>query len=165
MDFIIQLQHSAVMDWVRESGSLLGYPAILFLHTLGLATVAGLNGAIDLRLLGVASRVPLASLTRFFPFIWAAFAVTAISGVTLLIADAETKLRSPVFYIKLVFIILALINLQLLKKRVFADPEADVHPVSSQARMLALSSLVLWVAATTAGRLMAYIGPVAGLGS
>ena len=54
MDFIIQLQHSAVMDWVRESGSLLGYPAILFLHTIGLATVAGLNGAIDLRLLGVA---------------------------------------------------------------------------------------------------------------
>ena len=47
MDFIIQLQHSAVMDWVRESGSLLGYPAILFLHTIGLATVAGLSGAID----------------------------------------------------------------------------------------------------------------------
>jgi hypothetical protein len=165
MDFIIQLQHSAVMDWVRESGSLLGYPAILFLHTIGLATVAGLNGAIDLRLLGVASRIPLAPLNRFFPFIWAAFAVTALSGVTLLIADAETKLRSPVFYIKLVFIILALINLQLLKKRVFADPDVDAHPVTSQARMLALSSLVFWVAATTAGRLMAYIGPVAGLGS
>ena len=165
MDFIIQLQHSAVMDWVRESGSLLGYPAILFLHTIGLATVAGLSGAIDLRLLGVASRIPLAPLNRFFPFIWAAFGVTAASGVTLLIADAETKLRSPVFYIKLLFIILALINLQLLKKRVFTDPNVDTHPVSSQARMLALTSLVFWVAATTAGRLMAYIGPVAGLGS
>jgi hypothetical protein len=165
MDFIIQLQHSAVMDWVRESGSLLGYPAILFLHTIGLAIVAGLNGAIDLRLLGVAPRIPLASLIRFFPFIWAAFAVTALSGVTLLIADAETKLRSPVFYIKMVFIILALINLQLLKKRVFSDPDMDAHPVSSQAQMLALSSLVLWIGATTAGRLMAYIGPVAGLGS
>jgi hypothetical protein len=163
MEFISQLQHSAVMDWVRESGSLLGYPAILFLHTLGLATVAGLNGAIDLRLLGVASRISLASLTRFFPFIWAAFILTAISGVTLLIADAETKLRSPVFYIKLVFIILALVNLQLLRKRVFDNPEVDRLPVSAQAKMLALSSLVLWVGATTAGRLMAYIGPVAGL--
>jgi hypothetical protein len=159
MEFISQLQHSAVMDWVRESGSLLGYPTILFLHTLGLATVAGLSGAIDLRLLGVASRVPLASLTRFFPFIWAAFVVTAVSGVTLLIADAETKLRSPVFYIKLVFIILALVNLQLLRKGVFDNPDADRLPVSTQAKMLALSSLVLWVGATTAGRLMAYIGP------
>ena len=164
MDFIIQLQHSAVMDWVRESGSLLGYPAILFLHTIGLATVAGLNGAIDLRLLGVASQIPLPPLNRFFPFIWAGFGVSALSGVTLLIADAETKLRSPVFYIKMAFIILALINLQLLKKRVFADPSVDAHPVSSQAQMLALSSLLFWVAATTAGRLMAYIGPVAGLG-
>ena len=73
MEFILQLQHSSVMDWVRESGSLLGYPTILFLHTLGLATVAGLNGAIDLRLLGVGAKVPLSSLTRFFPFIWLAF--------------------------------------------------------------------------------------------
>jgi hypothetical protein len=164
MEFISQLQHSAVMDWVRESGSLLGYPTILFLHTLGLATVAGLSGAIDLRVLGIASRIPLASLTRFFSFIWVAFAVTAISGVTLLIADAETKLASPVFYIKLVFIILALINLQLLKTRVFANPDADRLPMTSQAKLLAITSLFLWVAATTAGRLMAYIGPVAGLG-
>jgi hypothetical protein len=159
MDFILQLQHSAVMDWVRESGSLLGYPAILFLHTIGLATVAGLNGAIDLRLLGVASKIPLSSLTRFFPFIWIAFGVTAVSGLTLLIADAETKLASGVFYVKMVFIILALINLQLLKKRVFTDPNVDSRPITAQARMLALSSLVFWVAATTAGRLMAYIGP------
>jgi hypothetical protein len=159
MAFISQLQHSAVMDWVRESGSLLGYPAILFLHTIGLAIVAGLNGAIDLRLLGVASRIPLTSLTRFFPLIWAAFVVTAVSGVTLLVADAETKLRSPVFYIKLLFIIVALVNLQLLRKRVFGNPDADRQPVSAQAKMLALTSLLLWVGATTAGRLMAYIGP------
>jgi hypothetical protein len=164
MEFISQLQHSALMDWVRESGSLLGYPTILFLHTMGLATVAGLNGAIDLRLLGVASRIPLASLTRFFPFIWAAFALTALTGVTLLIADAETKLASPVFYVKLAFIILALINLHLLKTRIFANPDVDRMPVTSNAKVLALSSLILWVAATTAGRLMAYIGPVAGLG-
>jgi len=162
MEFILQLQHSSVMDWVRESGSLLGYPTILFLHTLGLATVAGLNGAIDLRLLGVGAKVPLSSLTRFFPFIWLAFGLTAVTGVILLIADAEAKLASPVFYVKLVFIVLALVNLNLLKRRVFADPNVDTHPLTSQARMLALSSLVFWVGATTAGRLMAYLGPVGG---
>jgi hypothetical protein len=162
MEFILQLQHSSVMDWVRESGSLLGYPTILFLHTLGLATVAGLNGAIDLRLLGVGAKVPLSSLTRFFPFIWLAFGLTAVTGVILLIADAEAKLASPVFYVKLVFIVLALVNLNLLKRRVFADPNVDTQPLTSQARVLALSSLVFWVGATTAGRLMAYLGPVGG---
>ena len=162
MEFISQLQHSAVMDWVRESGSLLGYPTILFLHTLGLATVAGLNGAIDLRLLGVGAKVPLSSLTRFFPFIWLAFGLTAVTGVILLIADAEAKLASPVFYVKLVFIVLALVNLNLLKRRVFAHPNVDTLPLTAQARVLALSSLVFWVGATTAGRLMAYLGPVGG---
>jgi hypothetical protein len=159
MAFISQLQHSAVMDWVRESGSLLGYPFILFLHTLGLAVVAGLSGAIDLRLLGVAPRISLSSLTRFFPFIWIAFAVTGVSGLTLLIADAETKLRSGVFYVKMLFIVLALINLHLLKTRVFARPDVDTQALSGQAQVLALTSLIFWVAATTAGRLMAYIGP------
>jgi hypothetical protein len=159
MEFISQLQHSAVMDWVRESGSLLGYPFILFLHTLGLAIVAGLSGAIDLRLLGVAPRISLSSLTRFFPIIWIAFAVTGVSGVTLLIADAETKLRSGVFYVKMLFIVLAVINLLLLKTRVFARPDVDTQAVSGQAQVLALTSLIFWVAATTTGRLMAYIGP------
>jgi hypothetical protein len=163
MDFILRLQHSAIMDWVRESGSLWGYPAILFLHTIGLATVAGLNGAIDLRLLGIAPRIPLASLTRFFSFIWAAFGVTAVSGVTLLIADAESKLASPVFYVKMLFVVLALVNLQLLRNRVFNDPAVETRGLPSQAKLLAITSLLLWVGATTAGRLMAYLGPVGGL--
>jgi hypothetical protein len=151
------------MDWVRESGSLLGYPTILFLHTMGLATVAGLNGALDLRLLGIAPKVPLSSLTRFFPFIWAAFGLTAATGVTLLIADAESKLASPVFYVKLLFIVLALVNLHLLRTRVFSDATMDTQTISTQAKLLSITSILWWVAATTAGRLMAYLGPVGGL--
>jgi hypothetical protein len=165
MDLMIRLQHTALFDWFRESGSLVGYPAVLFLHTLGLGTVAGISAVINLRLLGAAPRIPLAPLTRFFPIIWAAFWVAALSGTILLIADAEQKLRTPVFWVKMVFIILALVNLRLLRKRVFDDPDLDMRPLGSQARLLAATSLVLWIGATTAGRLMAYLGPVAGLGS
>lgn len=162
MDFIFRLQHTAAMDWFRESGSLLGYPAVLFLHTLGLGTVAGLSGALDLRLLGVAPRIPLASLTRFFPIIWIAFALSAVSGLVLLVAEAEAKLASPVFWVKMAFLALALVNLHLLRTRVFADPQVDARPIASQAKMLAATSLLLWVAVTTAGRLMAYLekGPI-----
>lgn len=157
MEFILRLQHTAAMDWFRESGSLVGYPAVLFLHTLGLGTVAGLSGAINLRVLGVAPRIPLASLTRFFPIIWTAFGVTAASGLVLLIAEAEAKLASPVFWVKMLFLALALVNLRLLRTRVFADPQIDAHPLARQAKLLAVSSLFLWVAVTTAGRLMAYL--------
>jgi hypothetical protein len=162
MDFIFRLQHTAAMDWFRESGSLVGYPLVLFLHTLGLGAVAGLSGALDLRVLGVAPRIPLTSLTRFFPVIWTAFGVSAVSGLILLVAEAEAKLSSPVFWFKMAFLALALVNLHVLRTRVFADPQVDIKPVGNQAKLLAATSLLLWVAVTTAGRLMAYLerGPI-----
>lgn len=158
MDFLSQIEQSAFFTWVSQSGSLLGYPTILFLHTLGLATVAGLNAGIDLRILGFAPKLPLASLTPFFPVIWTAFAVTATSGTLLLLADASTKLASPVFYVKMLFVAFALMTMQRLKTRVFLDPLADTKPLSTNAKMLSVTSLIFWIAATTAGRLMAYVG-------
>jgi len=157
MDFLLRLQESSFSQWVSQSGSLWGYPTILFLHTLGLGTVAGLNAGIDLRLLGFGRQLPLGSLKRFFPVMWIGFAVIAASGLALLIADATTKLAQPVFYVKMLFVALALVNMHLIKTRIFQDPLLDARPLASQARLLSISSLFFWVAATTAGRLMAYI--------
>ena len=163
MEFLAWLENSPLSTWVRESSSLWAYPTVLFLHTIGLATVVGVNAGIDLRILGVAPELPLAPMTRLFPIIWAAFGINAVSGTTLLIADATTKLANPVFYIKMIFIALALINLRLLKTRVFGDPLIDKRPLSANAKILAATSLIFWLGATIAGRLMAYIGPMAGL--
>ncbi|MGH7342566.1 MAG: hypothetical protein ACREKH_18940, partial [Candidatus Rokuibacteriota bacterium] len=60
------LEQSGLAIWIRESGVLYGYPLILFLHTLGLSTVVGISAAVDLRLLGVAPAIPLASLEKLF---------------------------------------------------------------------------------------------------
>jgi hypothetical protein len=163
MDFLQWIEQTGLATWVRESSSLWAYPTILFLHTIGLATVVGLNAAIDLRLLGFAPEVPLSPMARFFPIMRAGFAVNALSGTALLIADASTKLANPVFYVKLVFIALALINMRLLRTQVFEDPLVDKRPLISNARILAFTSLIFWIGATAAGRLMAYIGPVSGL--
>jgi hypothetical protein len=153
MDALQQIEQIGFLVWVREGGSILGYPLVLFLHTLGLGTIAGLNGVIDLRILGLAPQLRLAPMVRLFPIIWLAFAVTALSGTTLLLAAASTKLVSPVFYVKMVFVALALVNLQLLKTRT----GVDTGPLASGARVLAVTSLALWCAATMAGRLMAYL--------
>jgi hypothetical protein len=151
------LQDTAFARWIGESGSLLGYPTILFLHTIGLATLAGLNASINLRILGIARALPLAPLVRFYPAMWIAFVVTTASGVALLMADATTKLAQPVFYVKLVFVALAVVNLQLLRTRVLADPAVDARPLPGNARMLAVTSFVCLIAATVAGRLIAYV--------
>lgn len=163
MNVLQSLEQSGLMVWVRESGSLLGYPTILFMHTLGLATVAGVSAGLALRLLGFAPGVPLSSMTKFFTLLWVAVVVTVVAGTLLLAADATTKLASPVFYIKLLFIIAALITMVLMRRRVFADPLADTRPLPASARVLSVTALIFWIGATIAGRLMAYIGPVTGL--
>lgn len=162
MAFLSWLEDSALGTWVRESSSLWAYPSILFMHTVGLGFLVGLNAVIALRLLGVARRLPLAPMDKFYGVIWAAFWINALSGTALLIADATTKLTNPVFYIKMGFILLALTNMVLIRRRVFRDPGVDAKPVGGAARLLAVTSLVFWTGAITAGRLMAYFGPVSG---
>src|SRR5678816_587962 len=92
---LTQLEQSGLATWIHESGRLYGYPLILFLHTLGLSTVVGLNVAIDLRLLGVASKVPLASLDKVFGLLWAGFGLTAATGALLFVADATKHASNP----------------------------------------------------------------------
>ena len=163
MDFILRLEQSGFASWVREGGTLWSYPAILFCHTIGLATLSGLNAGIDLRLLGFARRIPLAPLRTLFPLMWFAFAITAASGSALLIADMSARLHSPIFYVKLAFVALALMTMQLIKRTVFNRKDIDDGALPSQTRLLAVISIFFWIAATTAGRLMAYLGPVSGL--
>jgi hypothetical protein len=91
------------------------------------------------------------------------FWVNAATGVILLAADASTKMTNPDFYVKMVFIALAIVNLQMLKTRVFRDPLVDKKPLATNVKVLAVTSLIFWLGAITAGRLMAYVGPVSGL--
>jgi hypothetical protein len=81
----------------------------------------------------------------------------------LLAADATSKMRNLDFGIKMAFIVLAVITQRLIQKRVFGDPEIDTRPFSSNAKMLAVLSLVFWLGAITAGRLLAYVGNPGGL--
>src|SRR4030095_7325889 len=95
---LTQLEQSSLATWIHESGLLYGYPLILFLHTLGLSTVVGLSVGICLRLLGVASRIPLASLDKVFGLMWAGFALTAATGVLLFVAAATKHASTPTLF-------------------------------------------------------------------
>jgi hypothetical protein len=162
MEFLSSLENSALGAWVRESSSLWAYPTILFLHTVGLGFLVGLNAAIDLRILGVAPRLPLAPMEKFYRVMWVAFWVNAASGSMLLVADATTKMTNPVFFIKMALVALAVLNMALIRRWVFGRPSLDLTPLGSPAKALAIASLLLWAGAITAGRLMAYFGPVSG---
>ena len=63
----------------------------------------------------------------------------------------------------MVFVFSGIIVLKIMRKKVFGDPQLDLAPVTGTAKGLACISLVCWLGAITAGRLLAYVGPVSGL--
>jgi hypothetical protein len=158
MDFLFRLEKSGFSTWVRGSGSIFSYPLILFLHTVGLAMVAGVNAAVDLRILGFAPGIRLAPMEKFYPVMWCGFGINAATGVILLAASASTIAVSGVFWTKMALIFLAIIDLQLIRNRIFRDPLLDKRPLPMRERFLALASILLWTGAITAGRLIAYVG-------
>jgi hypothetical protein len=164
MAFLAWLSGSPVGEWV--SGSTWVYPSLLFVHTLGLGILVGLNSAVGLRLLGFAPRIPVAAMKPLFPYMWAGFWVNAVSGSVLFINDAPKKATNPSFIVKLVLIAIAVVVMRALKRHAFpiavnpANSSNSSKPlneiVSDRTKVLAAMSLLLWAGAITAGRLMAY---------
>ncbi|OLD69181.1 MAG: hypothetical protein AUI45_08465, partial [Acidobacteria bacterium 13_1_40CM_2_56_11] len=159
MQFLAAIEQSGFSVWVRESNSLLAYPGVLFLHTLGMGVVAGISGLIALRILGCAREVPLADVRKMYPYMWAGFILNTFTGIVLFVIDATTKIIDPVFYIKLAFIAAALLLMHRIDREVFGDPHLGKRPVQMNGRILAFATIVCWTGAITAGRLLAYVGP------
>ena len=168
MDFLLRIEESGFCQWVREADSLFAFPGILLLHTIGMGLVVGINTTFDLRILGFAPAVRLRAFQKFFPVMWIEFWINAITGTILLAVNATKLSHNPDFYIKLAFIALAVINVQMLKKQVFNSPLPDgtaseEAALSTRARTLAMTSMFFWIGAITSGRLLAYVGKSAGV--
>jgi hypothetical protein len=158
MGVLEAIEASGISTWVRESRSLLAYPMVLTLHTLGLSIIVGTSVVVDLRLLGFGAHIPLKPLKTLFPIMWFGFAVNAFSGLLLLARAATTVGISGVFWTKMALIVVSMWVLTRIKHKVFDDVLVDARPIPNDARVLAYASILLWAAAITAGRLMAYIG-------
>ena len=156
MDFLDTLENLGLSTWVRESPSKLAYPTVLWLHVMGMGVVAGISSVIGLRLLGVSPKIPVQPLERLYPLIWWGFGVNAVTGTALLLASASKRLADPTFYIKMIFIFAGVILLQLTRKKVFRNLGPD-GALPENAKALAWASLICWLGAITAGRLLAYL--------
>ncbi len=154
--FLNTIEQSSLSTWLRESDSLFGFYFILAFHTVGLALVVGPNAAIDLRLLGVAHDIPLASLRTLFNLIWTGLAINVTSGVFLVLAYPSKAFTNPDFYVKLTLVALAVRTLQRIKSQVFDDASLSEAARLARGRVLAVWSLVFWAGVITAGRLLAY---------
>ena len=155
-DLFLNLESSSIATWLRESNTIWAYPMVLTLHTVGLAVLVGANTTLDLRLLGFGRRIPLAVMAQSFRVMWIGFWINAASGALLFAADATTKGSTRLFVMKLGLVALGVVVIMAIRRVAFGGGSDGVN-VSGLAKGLAALSLVIWVAAITAGRLMAYL--------
>jgi hypothetical protein len=154
--FLNTIEESGVSTWIRETESPFGFYFILLFHNIGLALAVGTSVLVGLRLLGVAPDLPLAPLKKFFTILWTGAWISAASGMLLLIAYPTKALTNPVFYIKLTIVGVGVRIMLRIEKLVFDDASASEEVKLARGKSLAARSFVVWIAAISAGRLLAY---------
>ena len=150
--FFLTIEESGLSMWVRDNP----FWAILTIHALGMAMLVGASTIIGLRILGVAPALPLAPLRRLYGMIWFGFWVQVVSGLLLLIGYPTKSFTNLDFYLKLILIAFGMVAMQMLKKRVFSDPNMSESDMMVKGKALAIWSLLFWVAAVTSARMLAY---------
>jgi hypothetical protein len=157
IDLLTYLEGNELSVFIREFPSVFGFPTILFLHTLGLAMVAGVSIAIDLWILrGATAGAPLhlLGLTRTM---WLGFGINLVSGLALLLAYPAKALTNWVFYLKMALVLIAVYVAVRINREIAARGGVGaVLTMAFDARRWAVVSLLLWAAATITGRLLAY---------
>jgi hypothetical protein len=154
--FLVELSGTMLARWINESESLFAYPGMLFFHTFGLAIVVGTSVAVDLRLLGFATRIPLASMRALFRYLWLGFWINAVSGAMLFAADAPRKAQNPLFEFKLALVALGVMVMALIYRHLLRVEREPREASRTGPRLMAIASLLIWTAAIAAGRLIAY---------
>lgn len=114
----------------------------------------------DLRLLGLAPRLPVSGLADYL-LRWARWSLLLVvpSGSLMFIAHATEMASNPAFRLKLGLIAAAFLNAAVYHRvpfRSVADWDIDVASPAA-ARAAGLLSLLLWTGVIACGRLLAYL--------
>jgi|SRR5580658_926809 hypothetical protein len=156
--FFIWLQNGAVPTAIREGETL--FPWIESVHVLAITFVVGSIAAVDLRLLGLASRSRAVSrvAAEILPLTWIAFAAAAATGGLLFSSKAVQYAANLSFELKIGLLLLAGINMavfQLVTFRSIGDWDGAATPPRA-ARLAGGLSLILWIAIVACGRTIGF---------
>jgi hypothetical protein len=159
-DLLAWIEQTGLGHMMRESGPWT-YAVVNVAHILGVSTLFGSVLVLDLRLLGAWSRrVRIADLSSAVtPIAMIAFVVAAVTGAALLATKATAYVDNPFLLIKFPAIALGVLNAGILNMTP-AWKEVGVRALRPrERRQLAIMggiSLVSWLTAVTAGRMIGY---------
>lgn len=151
----LALQESALGHLMRGSPVL--YPAVEILHIIGFVLLAGSIVALDLRLLGLGRAIAIQPMAQLLlPLSRVGFVIAVVMGFLLFSADAAHVVRNPAFQAKVLLIAAALVNVVVAHAGPWRRMLLWHGDAPGGARLAALASLLLWLGAICAGRLIAY---------
>ena len=137
------------------------WPLAESLHFLGLCLLVGCIGTFDLRLLGVARRVPIAAFHRFIPWGLLGFAINVVTGSLFLLTEPDQYIYNPSFHLKLLFLTIGGLNaatFYLTTYRQVFGP-SPLLDAPRHAKVIAAVSLCAWTGVIIGGRLLTFFRP------
>ncbi len=153
------LEFSALGEVMRETG-VWTYALVNLAHIFGISLLFGAIVVLDLRLLGLWSRIPLDLMAKPTTIVAGTGLVVAmISGPALLATKATEYVGNPFLPIKLAAIVLGVINLIILHNLPAWKERANPEMGAAKRRQLAFAgsaSLACWITVISAARLIAY---------
>jgi Family of unknown function (DUF6644) len=157
--FLSWMEASSLGHFMRESGPWT-YALVNLGHILGVAALFGSVLVLDLRLLGVGRRIPLAAASAAtVPVSRGGFAVALITGSALLATKATAYADNPFLLIKFPAIAAGLLNVLALSRLPAWKARATRQLSHAEERQLAVVggiSLICWLTAVGAGRMIGY---------
>jgi hypothetical protein len=138
-----------------------GWPTVESLHFLGLSLLIGTVGLFDLRLLGLAKKIPIITLHRLIPYGIAGYFLNVITGFAFVAAEADQYLYNPAFQTKMMFMATAGINVLVFYSTMYrrVAPTGSGYDAPLVAKIIGGTSLVCWVGVMSCGRLITFFRP------
>ncbi|WP_313803756.1 DUF6644 family protein [Sphingobium sp.] len=134
-------------------------PTIQSIHILAIAAVMSSIAMLNLRLAGlIGHHQSVRDMAhRFLPWLWRALPVLLITGCLMIVGEPARELLNPFFWYKMTML-LAVVLLTLPLQRMIEDRPFREHDAGKRQliRLIALFSLMLWLAIVFCGRWIAY---------
>lgn len=151
--------HPAVVHFMSSK---YGWHACETLHFFGLSLLVGTIGMFDLRVLGLAKRIPIAALHDLTPWGIAGFVLNILTGFMFLMTFPNQYIYQWPFILKMMFIGIAAVNALIFNlvamRRVQPLGPGDDAPIA--AKLMCATSLGIWIGVIFLGRFLAFFKPL-----
>jgi membrane-associated protease RseP (regulator of RpoE activity) len=134
------------------------WPTAETLHFVGLCMLFTVVVIVDLRMLGMVRSVPYSAVYQLLPIGMLGFGLNLITGILFFLGVPSQYVKNPVFYWKMVFVVLGGLNIlyfMLVDEAWSVGPGQDA-PFS--AKVAAASAIVIWACVLFCGHMLPFIG-------